>query len=113
MAAVAATHLGWRAIYLGSSLPAAEIAAAVVQADARVLVLSIVYPSDDRQLTGELRAIRRHLPDVNLIVGGHAASGYGDALKKIRARVVSELADLGRELDLIRARPPSKKVSAR
>src|SRR5689334_11826376 len=34
MAVVVATHLGWRAIYLGSSLPAAEIAAAVIQVEA-------------------------------------------------------------------------------
>ena len=113
MAAVTATHLGWRAIYLGSSLPAAEIAAAVVQAGARVLVLSIVYPSDDRKLAGELRTLRKLLPDVDLIVGGRAASGYGDALKKIKARVVKELGGLGRELDLIRARPESKRFSAR
>ena len=104
MAAVAATHLGWRAVYLGASLPAAEIAAAVLQSEARVLVLSIIYPSDDRKLINELRAIRRHLPEVNLIVGGRATHSYRAALKSVNARIIIDLAQLGDELDQIRAR---------
>lgn len=113
MAGVLATHLGWRAIYLGPSLPAAEIAAAVVQAEANALVLSIVYPGDDPKLPGELRALRKHLPDVELIVGGRAAPGFRAVLKKIKARLVTNLSDLGDELDLIRARSRGKNHSRR
>ena len=94
----------WRAIYLGSSLPAAEIAAAVVQLEAPVLVLSIIHPPDDRHLAVELRARRRRLPGVTFLVGGRAAESYGDVLRKIKARVVTDLAQLGEVLDAIRAR---------
>lgn len=113
MAAVLATHLGWRAIYLGPSLPAAEIAVAVVQAEANALVLSIVYPGDDPKLPGELSALRKHLPDVELIVGGRGAPGFRAVLKKIRARLVTNLSDLGDELDVIRARSRWKHQSRR
>lgn len=113
MAAVLATHLGWRAIYLGPSLPAAEIAAAVVQSEAGALVLSIVYPGDDPKLPGELRAVRKHLPDVELVVGGRAALNFRGVLKEIKARLVTNLSDLGDELDVIRARSQWKNHARR
>jgi methylmalonyl-CoA mutase cobalamin-binding subunit len=103
LTAVTASHLGWLAIYLGCSLPAEEIAAAVIQVKARVLALSIIHPPDDSHLRTELRAIRRRLPDVNLIVGGRAASSYRGVLKSINARVTSDLVNLGDQLDAIRA----------
>ena len=103
MAAVCATHLGWRAIYLGPSLPSAEIAGAVLQVDAPVLVLSIVYPADDRHLLSELRALRKRLPATNLLVGGRSARSYRPTLKAIQARLVEDIAQLGDELDAIRA----------
>jgi methanogenic corrinoid protein MtbC1 len=103
MAAVAAIHLGWRTIHLGCSLPAAEIVAAVREAEARVLALSIIYPVDDPQLPKELQSIRKHLPDVEIIVGGRATDSYAGALKEIKARIVTDLGQLGDELDRIRA----------
>jgi MerR family transcriptional regulator, light-induced transcriptional regulator len=104
MAAVMATNLGWRAIYLGCSLPAAEIAAAAIQLDARVLVLSIIHPPDDPHLALELRAIRRRLPNVNLVVGGGASSSYRPVLMSIKAQVITDLIEFGGALDAIRAR---------
>jgi MerR family transcriptional regulator, light-induced transcriptional regulator len=103
MAAVAATYLGWRGVYLGCSLPAAEIAAAVIQLEAPVLVLSIIYPADDRKLPNELQTIRKRLPDTTLIVGGRVAHSYNAVLKRIKARIVDDIAGLGDELDKIRA----------
>ena len=108
MAAVMATNLGWRAIYLGCSLPAAEIAAAAIQLEARVLVLSIIHPPDDPHLATELRAIRRRLPDINLLVGGRASASYRSALKSIKADVISDLIEFGDALDAIRARSTTK-----
>jgi DNA-binding transcriptional MerR regulator/methylmalonyl-CoA mutase cobalamin-binding subunit len=101
--AVAAMHLGWRSIYLGTSLPAAEIAGAVLQANAAVLVLSIVYPADDPNLAGELREIRKLLPGKAILVGGRAARSYGRVLTGIKARLVDEIVDLPDELDAFRA----------
>jgi len=81
MAAAAANDLGWRVIYLGTSLPALEIAGAVVRNQARALALSIVFPGDDPNLPGELETLRKNLPiDVKLIAGGRSVEGYTAAL---------------------------------
>jgi MerR family transcriptional regulator, light-induced transcriptional regulator len=83
MVAAAANDLGWRVIYLGTSLPALEIAGAIVRNQARALALSIVFPGDDPNLPGELETIRKNLPiDVKLIAGGRAAEGYAGALEQ-------------------------------
>jgi len=83
MVAAAANDMGWRVIYLGTSLPALEIAGAVLRNQARALALSIVFPGDDPNLPGELDALRKNLPeDVKLIAGGRAAESYADALEK-------------------------------
>lgn len=83
MAAAAANDLGWRVIYLGTSLPALEIAGAVVRNQARALALSIVFPGDDPNLPAELETLRKNLPiDVKLIAGGRAAEGYAEALAR-------------------------------
>ncbi|MGC3957150.1 MAG: MerR family transcriptional regulator [Verrucomicrobiota bacterium] len=83
MAAAAANDLGWRVIYLGTSLPALEIAGAVVRNQARALALSVVFPGDDPNLPAELETLRKNLPiDVRLIAGGRAAEGYSEALER-------------------------------
>ena len=70
-----AAEQGWRAIYLGPSLPAAEIAGAAMQNQARVVALSIIYTADDHpNVERELYDLRRFLrKDVAVLVGGRAA----------------------------------------
>lgn len=95
MVAAAASDMGWRVIYLGTSLPAVEIVGAVVQNQARALALSIVFPGDDPQLPGELENLRKQLPaETKIVAGGRSAGSYRAALKKIGAEVVGELRDL-------------------
>jgi methanogenic corrinoid protein MtbC1 len=102
VAATAASN-GWHVTYLGPSLPAAEIAAAAQQAQARVVALSLVYPPDDPFLRGELMQLRRGLPEgVVVLVGGQAYDAYGDVLQKIGALALNTLADLRKHLDLLR-----------
>lgn len=94
MAAAAANDLGWRVIYLGTSLPALEIAGAVLRNQARALALSIVFPGDDPNLPAELETIRKNLPiDVKLIAGGRAAEGYATPLERygfVRNKTISD-----------------------
>lgn len=93
--AAAAGNLGWRVIYLGASLPAAEIAGAVRHNRARALLLSIVYPSDDPRLPEELVMLRRLMPqDSAVLVGGRAAAGYSQALRQIGAVQPGNLVEL-------------------
>lgn len=107
MAAAAATHLGWRAVYLGASLPAAEIAGAAIQNRARLVLLSVVYPSDDPHLPSELRQLRRYLPrEIEIVVGGRSAPMYGPVLAEIQARLpegLPALCDLLEELRGVRS----------
>lgn len=103
MVSAAATNLGWRTVYLGASLPAAEIAGAAVQNRARVVLLSVVYPADDAHLANELRQLRRYLPaEVDMVVGGRSARAYGPVLREIRAIVPLDLEELSALLEEMR-----------
>jgi DNA-binding transcriptional MerR regulator/methylmalonyl-CoA mutase cobalamin-binding subunit len=98
-----ASNLGWQVTYLGSSLPAAEIAGAVRQSRAKALALSLVYPEDDPTLKVELRHLGESLPaSVVVIAGGRAAQAYGEVLESIGAVLVEDLGQLGAILDGLR-----------
>lgn len=100
LAAAAARDLGWRATYLGPSLPAEEIAACAQMRKARAVALSMVYPSDDPNVPVELANLRRMLPPQTImLVGGRAAYGYHQALRVPDVRLVDGLADLEDALD--------------
>lgn len=103
MAAVIAATEGWRVTYLGPNLPAEEIAAAALQRKARVIGLSVVYPPDDPLLEQELRRLRQLLPsEVEIVVGGRAASNYVPVLDSIGAIQVATFDTLRSELIRIR-----------
>ncbi len=105
----AAANLGWHVMYLGASLPAAEIAGAVKQNRARAVALSLVYPEDDSRLEGELTRLRELLPAaVVVLAGGRAMPAYLDTLEKIGALQIKDLAHLCATLDDLRK--PSKKA---
>ena len=106
LVAVSAANLGWRCLYLGGSLPAAEIAGAARQQRARAVAISLVYPEDDPAMAGELERLRTLLPaDCALIAGGRAMTAYGAALEKIGARRCGDLDQLGQQLDELRIAP--------
>lgn len=101
-AATAATE-GWRVTYLGTDLPAEEIAAAARQVAARAVALSITYPPDDPRLGDELRRLQGLLDDsVALLVGGRAADSYEPALQGPSTHLVEELSDLRELLEALR-----------
>ncbi len=99
----AAAQVGWRTTYLGVSLPAAEIAGAAVQSQARVVALSIVYPEDDPNLPDELMSLRRFLaPEVKILCGGRGAAAYGDTLVRIGAMQPGDIDAFLQQLDGLR-----------
>ncbi len=103
LVAAASGDLGWHVVFLGASLPAAEIAGAAIQHRARAVAVSIVYPPDDPQLPDELRALRRALPvDTQIIAGGRVAGAYAEVLREIGAVVVRDLRQFETELDKLR-----------
>lgn len=103
LAGAAAMQVGWRAIQLGSNLPAAEIAGAVLRTGARAVGLSVVYPEDDPQLPEELRRLREFLPEgTAILVGGRAAQGYRAVLDEIGATLMGDLCSFCDWLDRLR-----------
>lgn len=104
MTAALASEAGWHAVYLGPSLPAAEIAGAALENRARAVALSVVYPDDDPNLARELQDLRRFLPEgVPILIGGQAAEPYRDVIEAIGAVLVNDLPQLGAELTRIRS----------
>ena len=74
MAGVAAAAEGWGVLYLGTELPAADIALAAAAGDARAVAVSVVYVEERARLVRELAALRERLPaHVLLVAGGRAA----------------------------------------
>jgi DNA-binding transcriptional MerR regulator/methylmalonyl-CoA mutase cobalamin-binding subunit len=104
LVSTAAGAHGWRVTYLGSGLPAVEIAGAALRTGARAVALSIVYPADDPGLPQQLLALRSYLPDgVAIVAGGRAVGAYRSTLASIGARIATNLADLQAILDAIRS----------
>jgi MerR family transcriptional regulator, light-induced transcriptional regulator len=107
MATALASEQGWHAVYLGPSLPAAEIAGIASQSRARAVALSIVYPEDDPNVEQELHDLRRFLPgNIVIIADGRAVEHYHAALNAIGAIIVKDLPQLQVELAKIRPTRP-------
>ncbi len=103
MAAASAANLGWRAIYLGPSLPAHEIAGAALRNEAGAVALSIVYPEDDPHLAQELTDLARLLPPTTrILAGGRAARGYFATLVRLGALYADSIEEFGEQLDGLR-----------
>lgn len=103
LAGATSSSLGWRVAYLGTSLPAAEIAGAAIQRRARAVALSVVYPEDDPRLEPELIRLRELLPaNITILVGGRAMNAYRPVLDRIGALQMQDLNQLSDTLDEIR-----------
>lgn len=97
LAAVAASHAGWRALHLGSDLPREEIVRMAQASQADAVALGILHPEAEPQGAADLeeaiRELRRELgAGVRLFVGGH-----------VRVREVAARVPGVRPLDSLRA----------
>lgn len=108
MAAVVAAVVGWRAVYLGPNMPAEEIAHAAEQMQARVVALSIVYPSDDPRVVWELKKLRSFCAEgVELIVGGRGAEAYAQALDETGVIRYNDISSFRSKLHALRSEEPN------
>lgn len=99
IAAAAARDLGWRVVYLGPNLPAADIANAALTNGARLIALSIVYPADDPGLPTELAHLRRLVPsDIAIVAGGAATHAGGEMLRAAGIPATDDLDEFARHL---------------
>lgn len=93
VAAVAALE-GWRVSYLGTDLPAHEIAAAATALGADLVAVSVVSDDGPEAAARALGALRGALdPDVELIVGGRAARLLGTRDLPPDTLLMSDLGD--------------------
>lgn len=89
--AIAATE-GWNVVYLGTDLPATDIAAAAIMADVAIVALSIVFVHDRQRLMDEMRSLRTLMPEsMNLVVGGSGAAILERELSAMGARVINDI----------------------
>lgn len=95
VAMLAAMH-GWNVLYLGPDLPADEIAYAVMQTGAELLLLSVT--SLERQAAWiEIAAIEKSLPPgVRILVGGRAASAPAGSRAEVQQDLEIAVATLSR-----------------
>jgi len=89
-AAAAAVSEGWRVVYLGPNLPAADIARAAKQVRARVVAASVVYP-DDGVTAHEVIDVAKRLPDVDVVIGGSGAEAIRASVEAAGVRVLPGL----------------------
>ena len=102
-AATAATD-GWRATYLGPSLPAEEIAGAAQQRSAKAVAISVALPTEDPGLHHELEKLARYLaPTTKLLVGGRGATHFRQMLESHEASLLPDFEALRQELEALRA----------
>ena len=98
-AAATAAAQGWRVIYLGTDLPAEDIATAVRETGAEAVALSIVYPSEDPEFDGELKELRLSLPPaVPVLVGGAGTQSCKLTLDQIEAVQLTDMEELRKAL---------------
>jgi methanogenic corrinoid protein MtbC1 len=87
MVAALASAEGWAVTYLGSDLPAADVAWIAEEAGAKAIALSIVHPEGDPGVARELARLHRAMPaGVTLLVGGRAAPSYSEVLEQFSGR---------------------------
>jgi DNA-binding transcriptional MerR regulator/methylmalonyl-CoA mutase cobalamin-binding subunit len=92
-ALIAAMH-GWRVIYLGADLPAAEIVRTVKLTKARVLALSVLTP-ENLETGRELKAIADHIPQhARVWIGGEDAPNHRALIEQANWILVRDFEDL-------------------
>jgi DNA-binding transcriptional MerR regulator/methylmalonyl-CoA mutase cobalamin-binding subunit len=103
LVAICVATEGWNITYLGTDLPAEEIAAGAYQKRSRVVALSLTFPPDDSNLHRELVRLRRLLPEsTDIIVGGRSSLAYQRTLESIGAVHIPSLQELRHQLELLR-----------
>ena len=106
LAAIMAELNGWQVTYLGSNLPAEEIAAAVKFTNARAVTISISFSTDDHIIPKEIRRLKKLIGvHVALIVGGRAAAHYKAILDEVGVLNIQSYEHFRQILDTLAAEP--------
>jgi DNA-binding transcriptional MerR regulator/methylmalonyl-CoA mutase cobalamin-binding subunit len=91
LASVAAVEAGWRELYLGPNVPAAELANVALTAGARVIALSFAASAGTGMLD-ELADLRQFVgPDMPILAGGSGVAPLAHRLEEHGVRAISSL----------------------
>ena len=94
LAALLAASRGWRVVYLGADLPAAETAYALRLAGSRFLALSVITPRDPH-ITRDIEELASLVPPMTRVwVGGAEASAYREIFDQAGWVMIRDLDDL-------------------
>jgi MerR family transcriptional regulator, light-induced transcriptional regulator len=100
IAGVVAAQTGWRVVYLGANLPAADIVRAVEITSAKRVLLGITL-AEEEVLMSELAALGDGLPEgVDVIVGGRGVEPYERRVKEMGIRLVPTYQALRKAMEL-------------
>lgn len=69
VASVVIASSGWRVIYLGSDLPAEEIAFAYKKLKSKAIVMSVVFVLNETKFVNEMNKLLNYLPESHFIIG--------------------------------------------
>ena len=104
-----ALECGWRVLYLGANIPAAEVAEAAVRNGAAGVALGITVDADRRSSTRILKELCKALNgNCFLLAAGPAAVRSAKSAGLRPAAVIPSLAAFGRALDRLRSSHTSK-----
>jgi DNA-binding transcriptional MerR regulator/methylmalonyl-CoA mutase cobalamin-binding subunit len=99
-AAILAIGEGWAAVFLGTNLPAAEIADAAVVTGARAVVLGYTGSTGAVEPIEGIRAVRERLPtSVEVWVGGYQSEAAALEVERLPVRLLRDFAEFGRSLE--------------
>ena len=102
IAAAAAAHDGWHVIWLGTDLPAGQIAVAARRHEADVVGLSVITADDPDAVSAEVAALRDELAaETPLLIGGSGAA----ALRPVAG--LTPVRDLAHWRSLLRSHAPA------
>ena len=113
LAAAMAAEAGWGVVYLGPSLPVADVLRAAEADDVRAVALSAVYDGDGATVD-RLLAVARHMPpQIPLFVGGAVTVTRSGVLEAEGVRVLPDMPALRAALHTLRAAAPNGRYDTR
>ena len=109
LAALTIADAGLGLCYLGTDLPAAEVAAAARRARAAVVGLGLVNGDNHGAAVAEVRRVARELPPATeLWLGGRAAAAVAAVMGPTRAVVLDQMTLVETELARVHALPAAR-----
>jgi DNA-binding transcriptional MerR regulator/methylmalonyl-CoA mutase cobalamin-binding subunit len=97
---VLATTIGLNSIYLGANVPSEDIASVANQANAKYVILSIIYPENEPMIINNLKKLRSYLPDIVILIGGNLKHDFIARLSEINIEFINSIDSLLKRIEI-------------